>query len=424
MNNEKSNLNAQSRCKYNFFIVKNGFRMITGSYRNLASFLALLGLFGVLLVLYTYISPEYLRDFVASCGRAIFIAAPVLLLYIYGNIKGGRAYYKNFVRAGFVNSAGEAPFLIDSAKDGKGEILVFQCNGLPLEQWRDSKELLQTVFNATVAYIRPGHDHRTVRVKVVPSNTSFAGVLPWSDDYIDRDNKACVVLGEGIAGETVSVDLDRSPMVLLAGSTGSGKTRLAILMLRQLILRHSHVAVVDFKGLDFNGLASLGAKIMTTQADILDYLRTMLSELQARLELWRAVGATSYPDYIEKSGDTAVGRYMLLIDECAMLTDYGTSKEAKAFSTEVIDALAAIARTGRAVGIHLIVSTQRPDMNAVPGAIKSNLDVRIVGKCDTTLSTMVLGDGRAAALIPPDSQGRFVVNNGYEDIVFQAYFVK
>ncbi len=424
MNSEKSNLNAQSKCKYNFYIVKNGFRMISGSYRNLASFLALLGLLGALLILYTYIVPTYLQGFVADCGRMIFLISPVLLLYLYGNIKGGRAYYNSFVRAGFVNAAGEAPFLIDSAKDGKGEILVFQSDGLPIEKWRESKDLLQTVFNATVAYIRPGHDHRTVRVKIVPSSTSFADVVPWNDSYMDQEDEARIVLGEDIAGETVSTQLDRSPMLLLAGSTGSGKTRLALLILRQLILHHAHVAVIDFKGLDFGGLASQGAEIMTTQADILDYLRTMLTELQARLERWRAVGATSFPDYIEKSGDTAIGRYVLLIDECAMLTDYGTSKEAKAFSAEVIDALAAIARTGRAVGIHLIISTQRPDMNAVPGSIKSNLDVRIVGKCDTTLSTMVLGDGRAAALIPPDSQGRFVLNNGYEDIVFQAYYTE
>ena len=382
MNNEKNNLNAQSRCKYNFFIVKNGLRQITGSFRCLCSFLALLGLLGVLLVLYTYISPEYLRGFVASCGRSLFFISPILLLYFYGNIKGGRAYYNNLVRAGFVNAAGEAPFLMDSTKDGKGEILVFRCNGLPIERWRENKELLQTVFNATIAYIRPGHDHRTVRVKVVPSNVSFSAVIPWRDDYIDRDNKACVVLGEDIAGETVSVDLERSPMVLLAGSTGSGKTRLAILILRQLILHRSHVAVIDFKGLDFQGLVSQGVEIMTTQEDILAHLRTMITELQTRLELWRAVNATSFADYIEKSGDTAVGRYVLLIDECAMLTDYGTSKEAKAFSAEVIDGLAAIARAGRAVGMHLIVSTQRPDMNAVPGSIKSNLDVRIMGKCD------------------------------------------
>ena len=89
MNSEKSNLNAQSKCKYNFYIVKNGFRMISGSYRNLASFLALLGLLGALLILYTYIVPTYLQGFVADCGRMIFLISPVLLLYLYGNIKGG-----------------------------------------------------------------------------------------------------------------------------------------------------------------------------------------------------------------------------------------------------------------------------------------------------------------------------------------------
>ena len=77
---------------------------------------------------------------------------------------------------------------------------------------------------------------------------------------------------------------------------------------------------------------------------------------------------------------------------------------------------------GRAVGIHLIISTQRPDASAVPGSIKSNLDVRICGKADATLSTIILGDGRANEVIPKDSQGRFVLANGAEDIIFQGYY--
>ena len=114
-------------------------------------------------------------------------------------------------------------------------------------------------------------------------------------------------------------------------------------------------------------------------------------------------------------------RIIVLIDECAMLTDYGVSKEAKHFSAQVVDLLAGMARVGRAVGVHLIISTQRPDQNAVPGSIKSNLDVRICGKADKILSEMVLGDARAHDVIPNDSQGRFIMHSGSEDIVFQSY---
>ena len=81
--------------------------------------------------------------------------------------------------------------------------------------------------------------------------------------------------------------------------------------------------------------------------------------------------------------------------------------------------LALIARQGRAFGIHLILATQRPDANILPGQIKNNMNIRICGRADTTLSTIIIGDGRAAEQIPHDAQGRFIMEDG---TVFQAYY--
>ena len=116
-------------------------------------------------------------------------------------------------------------------------------------------------------------------------------------------------------------------------------------------------------------------------------------------------------------------RTFLLIDECAEVLDpTGRTKEEKELISQITKDLNTIARMGRAVGIHLIISTQRPDASAVPGSSKANLDVRICGKADATLSTIILGDGRANEVIPKDSQGRFVLANGAEDIIFQGYY--
>lgn len=81
--------------------------------------------------------------------------------------------------------------------------------------------------------------------------------------------------------------------------------------------------------------------------------------------------------------------------------------------------LALIARQGRAFDIHLILATQRPDANILPGQIKNNMNIRICGRADTTLSTIIIGDGRAAEQIPHDAQGRFLMEDG---TVFQAYY--
>lgn len=68
---------------------------------------------------------------------------------------------------------------------------------------------------------------------------------------------------------------------------------------------------------------------------------------------------------------------------------------------------------------YLILATQRPDANILPGQIKNNMNIRICGRADTTLSTIIIGDGRAAEQIPHDAQGRFIMEDG---TVFQAYY--
>ena len=78
-----------------------------------------------------------------------------------------------------------------------------------------------------------------------------------------------------------------------------------------------------------------------------------------------------------------------------------------------------MARLGRAFGIHLILATQRPDADVLSGQIKNNMDHRICGKADATLSTIVLGDGSANDLIPKYRSGRFLLGDG---TVFQAYY--
>lgn len=94
-------------------------------------------------------------------------------------------------------------------------------------------------------------------------------------------------------------------------------------------------------------------------------------------------------------------------------------KARKELLAQIEARLALITRQGRAFGIHLILATQRPDANILPGQIKNNMNIRICGRADTTLSTIIIGDGRAAEQIPHDAQGRFIMEDG---TVFQAYY--
>ena len=87
----------------------------------------------------------------------------------------------------------------------------------------------------------------------------------------------------------------------------------------------------------------------------------------------------------------------------------GLDKPNKELVTAIIGQLSTLARLGRAFGIHLVLATQRPDANVLPGQIKNNIDIRICGRADLVLSQIILDNGDAAAL-PKDIPGRFLCN--------------
>ena len=97
----------------------------------------------------------------------------------------------------------------------------------------------------------------------------------------------------------------------------------------------------------------------------------------------------------------------------------GLTKEEKEQVARMENRLSTIARQGRAFGIHLFLSTQRPDANILSGQIKNNIGYRICGRADNVLSMIILDNTDASDKIPHDAQGRFLTGDG---TVFQAYW--
>ena len=423
MNSEKYELTAETRRYYITKTLLRGLKKIFTHWRMAAIYAAVMLVLGLLLQL-SCVGAD--GGFVATIQALLLKVLYIMLFpgvaYAFGHVCGSFSFYRNMVRAGFVNSAGEAPVLVDRHHMGNAEDLVFEVKGLPLSEWNDKKELLQTALNMSIGSISLGKNFRTVIMRAADANTQFSTVIPWRDAYLPA-NESVFTLGRTITDEDVEIDITKQPMILLAGSTGSGKTNLAICICQQALFRGADVKVIDFKGIDFFDLRRKGAEILTNPAGIIATLHQTFAEIERRKELFTSAEAKNLTTYRAKT-ENGMNRIIILVDECAMLTNFGVTKEAKQFSAEIIDLLSGIARVGRAYGVHLIISTQRPDQSAVPGPIKSNMDIRICGKADTTLSEIVLGDGRANELIPKNSQGRFVMNGDSEDIVFQAFYVE
>lgn len=120
--------------------------------------------------------------------------------------------------------------------------------------------------------------------------------------------------------------------------------------------------------------------------------------------------------------------YWCMADEVGQEETYhildttGRDKDGKAVVASITNKLLAIGRLGRALGIHLLVATQRPDVGSVPGSLKAQLDGRICGHtADAQSSIVILDDGSAAKL--PAIPGRFIIRNGSgSDEIIQAYY--
>lgn len=156
---------------------------------------------------------------------------------------------------------------------------------------------------------------------------------------------------------------------------------------------------------------------------------SMSSQLVKELNHWKdmyhqgsnreGVPCSSLKDFNRLCPDGKLRRILLVVDEIAELTDTtGMDKPHKEEAAAIVSNLATIARLGRAFGIHLVVSTQRPDAMVVPGQIKNNLDGRICGKADNVLSQIILDSTDAADRIPKDSRGLFLNQDG---ILFRGY---
>lgn len=269
-----------------------------------------------------------------------------------------------------------------------------------------------------IASVKEGNDRRTVSLCCVPPEHVF-DTIEWHERYILRNEDNKLILGRGLTGDVI-IDIDKTPHILIGGNTGSGKSVLVQCLLWQAIQQADVVYVADFKGgVDFSYVWQEFAYIITEETKLLVLLNHLADTLEERKRLFKKVDAANIIEYREKSGDY-MQRIVFACDEVAELLDKtGADKARKELLAQIEARLALIARQGRAFGIHLILATQRPDANILPGQIKNNMNIRICGRADTTLSTIIIGDGRAAEQIPHDAQGRFIMEDG---TVFQAYY--
>lgn len=240
----------------------------------------------------------------------------------------------------------------------------------------------------------PGHSY--VGVEVPNSNTTLVRLraILESVEFQQLDSPLAIALGRDVSGQPVVADLARMPHLLVAGTTGSGKSVCLAAIITCLVMNNSpatlRLAVLDPKMVElvrFSGLPHLLGKVETEIERMLAVLRWALVEMEQRYRLFEASGARDLQVYnrkLEKRGIQPLPRIVVLIDELADLMMSAPDQ------TE--HSLVRLAQMARATGIHLVIATQRPSTDVVTGLIKANFPARIAFSVASSVDSRVILD--------------------------------
>ena len=353
----------------------------------------------------------------------LLISGLLALLIWLGTPRGAVAVHNGLLRAGLVNHAGEAPYLLRryTAPDNPAlTILEFDVNGIPRSEWEEKQADVEAALTLYIAQYRNGSDNSRLLIYTVPADGGLPNCLPWEDDYLSDKNFE-LVAGFGLAGP-VTINLAEISHILIGGATGSGKSVLLRCLLYQAIMKGAAVCIADFKGgVDYSAAVwNEHSYLVTDEEKLLELLANIVDTLKIRKQILINAKCQNIDEYNEKKGH--IQRIIFACDEVAELLDKtGLNKEGKERVDQITSYLSTIARLGRAFGIHLILATQRPDANVIPGQIKNNVVARVCGAADNVLSQIILDSTDAADLIPKETHGRFLLHDG---TIFQGFLFR
>ena len=262
----------------------------------------------------------------------------------------------------------------------------------------------------------PGRDVVGIEIPNETFDTIYLRDILESDLFKESKSPLTIALGKDIVGKPFITDLKKLPHVLIAGTTGSGKSVGINAMLLSLLYRndpdHLKLMLIDPKMLEFsiyNDIPHLLTPVIIEPKKAIAALANMVHEMERRYKLMaenRVKNIDNYNEKVKKTGGESMPFIVIVIDELADLMMNG--------GKEVEYSIARLAQMARASGIHLVVATQRPSVDVVTGLIKANLPSRLSYRVGQRIDSKVILDamgaesllGRGDALFtPPGSTG-------------------
>lgn len=256
-----------------------------------------------------------------------------------------------------------------------------------------------------------------------------------TDTFIDYESHLAFALGKDVAGNEVVTDIAKMPHVLIAGSTGSGKSVCINTLITSIIYKAKpsevKLVMVDPKVVElsvYNGIPHLLIPVVTDPKKAAGALSWAVQEMVNRYSLFAAKGVRDIKGYnaqIEKEGSAEkLPQIVIIIDELADLMMVAAK--------DVEDAICRLAQMARAAGMHLVIATQRPSVDVITGIIKANIPSRIAFAVSSQVDSRTILDmvgaekllGKGDMLFYPSGapkptrlQGAFVSDKEVEKIV-------
>ena len=244
----------------------------------------------------------------------------------------------------------------------------------------------------------PGKDVVGIEVPNVDMETIYMREILESDLFQNSSSPLTMILGKDIVGQPFITDLKKLPHLLIAGTTGSGKSVGINGMILSLLYKNSpddlKMIMIDPKMLEFsmyNDIPHLLTPVITKPMEAINALANMVAEMEKRYTMMATTRTKNIENYNEKAIKEGLDKFpyiVIIIDELAdlMMTS----------GKEVEVSIARIAQKARACGIHLVVATQRPSVDVVTGLIKANLPSRISYKVGQKVDSKIILDSMGA----------------------------
>lgn len=276
-----------------------------------------------------------------------------------------------------------------------------------------------------------------VGIEIPNRSLQFVGLREMLESKAMQEakSKLSVPLGLNVSGEPVVADISRMPHVLIAGTTGSGKSVMVNTIISSILFHASpnevRFIMIDPKRVEltgYNDIPHLLTPVVVEADKSVSALKWALKEMDKRYTKFAEAGVKNIDGYNELSGFQAIPYIVIVMDELADLMALAP--------VDVEDCIARLAQMARATGIHLVLATQRPSVDVITGLIKANIPCRIAFNVSSGIDSKVIIDGPGAEkllgkgdmlFVPPDQarpsriQGTFV---GDQDVKRLVNFIK